>query len=314
MRYDFAPMEGITDAAFRAIHHKHFPGVDRYFMPFLSPTIHRSLTPREQRELPLADSVPFCAVPQLLGKDPEDMLWAIQVCKDRGYSEVNLNLGCPSGTVFSKGKGSGMLRDPDALDRFLDTLFQSTALPLSIKTRIGVADPEEFARLLQIYTQYPLAELIVHPRVRAAFYKGSCCMDAFALAVERCPFPVCYNGNLNTIADIQTFYRRFPTIDRVMIGRGLVANPGLLTPGGVTRNSLADFVNELCQTYAQIFGSRRNAIFRMKENWHYLIAMFDDNEKYWKQLRKTTDYDTFSNITQEIIRTLPLRAECIPTW
>ncbi len=117
MRYDFAPMEGITDAAFRAIHHKHFPGVDRYFMPFLSPTIHRSLTPREQRELPLADSVPFCAVPQLIGKNPEDMLWAIQVCKDRGYSEVNLNLGCPSGTVFSKGKGSGMLRDPDALDR-----------------------------------------------------------------------------------------------------------------------------------------------------------------------------------------------------
>ncbi len=186
-------------------------------------------------------------------------------------------------------------------------------------------------------------------------------MDAFALAVERCPFPVCYNGNLNTIVDIQTFSRQFPTVDRVMIGRGLVANPGLLTPGGVTRDSLADFVNELCQTYAQIFGSRRNAIFRMKgrglvanpglltpggvtrdsladfvnelcqtyaqifgsrrnaifrmkENWHYLIAMFDDSEKYWKQLRKTTDYDTFSNITQEIIRTLPLRAECIPTW
>ena len=109
MRYYFAPMEGLTDSIYRSAHHAHFGGVDRYFMPFLSPTVHRSLTNREERELPYAQSVPFTAVPQLLTKVPEDFLWATTVCAERGYDEVNLNTGCPSGTVVSKGKGSGML-------------------------------------------------------------------------------------------------------------------------------------------------------------------------------------------------------------
>ena len=120
MHYYFAPMEGLTDSIYRKLHHKYFGGVDRYFMPFLSPTVHRSLTAREERELPYADTTDFLAVPQLLTKVSADFLWAAQQCKDRGYEEVNLNLGCPSGTVVAKGKGSGMLRDLCALERFLD--------------------------------------------------------------------------------------------------------------------------------------------------------------------------------------------------
>ena len=151
MRYYFAPMEGLTDSIYRRLHHKYFPGVDRYYMPFLSPTIHRTLTHREDRELPMADSVAFTAVPQVLTKVAEDFLWAAQVCRDRGYEEVNLNVGCPSGTVVSKGKGSGMLRDPDHLDRFLDEIFQASVLPISVKTRLGIENPDEFPAILEIY-------------------------------------------------------------------------------------------------------------------------------------------------------------------
>ena len=145
MRYDFAPMEGLTDSVYRRLHHKYFGGVDRYFMPFLSPTIHRTLTHKEDRELPMADSVPFQAVPQILTKAAEDFLWAAQVCADRGYVEVNLNTGCPSGTVVAKGKGSGMLRDLSELDRFLNKIFSESPLPISVKTRLGLLEPEEFA-------------------------------------------------------------------------------------------------------------------------------------------------------------------------
>ena len=91
MRYYYAPLEGITDATFRTLHHKYFPGVDRYFMPFISPTIHRCLTNREARELPKADSVPFTAVPQLLGRNVEDMLWALEVSPFYG-SDVEATL------------------------------------------------------------------------------------------------------------------------------------------------------------------------------------------------------------------------------
>ena len=78
MNYYFAPMEGITDSVFRTAHHTYFSGITRYYMPFISPTVHRALTPREAREVPKADSVPFSAVPQLLTKVPEDFLWAAQ--------------------------------------------------------------------------------------------------------------------------------------------------------------------------------------------------------------------------------------------
>ena len=123
MQYYFAPMEGLTDSIYRKLHHRYFPGIHRYYTPFFSPTIHRNLTPRESRELPAASALDYVVIPQVLTKVPEDFLWLTNVCHDLGYSEVNLNLGCPSGTVTAKGKGSGMLLDPDNLDCFLSQIF-----------------------------------------------------------------------------------------------------------------------------------------------------------------------------------------------
>ena len=313
MRIYFAPLEGITDATFRALHHKYFPGVDRYYMPFISPTIHRCLTHREARELPKADSVPFIAVPQLLGKNVEDMLWAIDVCRDLGYDEVNINLGCPSGTVVSKGKGSGMLADPFALDEFLEKIYAKASIPVSLKTRIGVNDPEEFPRLLEIYNDYPVKALTIHPRVRKAFYKGPCDLETFQQSVENAKMPLCYNGNLNSLADIEAIHTRFPSVESVMIGRGLIADPGMLCDG-TDRDTLEAFLTELADTYCVIFGSKRNAIFRLKDNWHYLITLFEGSDKHWKELRKSTDYDRFCAITHEIIHTLPMKKNWEPTW
>ena len=313
MRYYYAPMEGITDATFRRLHHKYFPGVDKYFMPFISPTIHRTLTHREARELPRADSVDFDAVPQLLGKNVEDMLWAIGVCADLGYDEVNINLGCPSGTVVSKGKGSGMLSDLDALDSFLEAIYAKAVLPVSLKTRIGVNDSENWERILEIYRRYPVKELTVHPRIRKAFYKGDCDLTAFARSVDNSPFPVCYNGNVYSLADAEAIAARFPTVESVMIGRGLVADPGMLT-GSTDRQTLKAFLSELSDTYCIVFESKRNAIYRMKDNWHYLISLFEGSDKLWKEMRKSTDYDRFMAIANEIITTLPMRTHPEIIW
>ena len=103
-------------------------------------------------------------IPQLLAKDGSCAAWMIGVLRQMGYREVNLNLGCPSGTVTAKGKGAGMLRDLDALDRFLDTVFSEAGGPISVKTRIGVEKPEEFGPHPGGVTgRYPIAELIIHP-------------------------------------------------------------------------------------------------------------------------------------------------------
>ena len=307
MRYYFAPMEGITDSIYRQTHHKYYPGLDRYYMPFLSPTIHRTLTHKEDRELPMADSVPFCAVPQILTKVAEDFLWAAGICRDRGYEEVNLNLGCPSGTVVSKGKGSGRLRDIDGLDRFLEEIFAASPLPISVKTRLGLENGEEFPRLLDIFNRYPIQELTVHPRVRKQFYDGSVDMEMFRYAVANSRNPLCYNGDLTSLQQIEAFRQEFPGIEAVMIGRGLIADPGMLSPGTVA--ILEAFHNELLERYLEAFGGSRNAMFRLKENWHFLITQFEGSEKLWKQLRKTTDLGEFRAITTQIFHTLPYKNE-----
>ncbi len=314
MNYYFAPMEGLTDSVYRRLHHKYFGGVDRYYMPFLSPTVHRALTPREARELPPASSQPFTAVPQLLTKVTEDFLWAAEQCRDLGYGEVNLNLGCPSGTVTAKGKGSGMLRDPNALDAFLEAIFEKAPLPVSVKTRLGFESAEEFARLLEIYNQYPICELTVHPRVRAQFYKGSVDMEAFRYAVANSRAKLCYNGNLTSLDSIDAFRKEFPTVDAVMLGRGLVGDPGMLVPGGTSVDALECFMDELLEEYAVIFGSRRNAMFRLKESWHLLCCRFEHSQKLTKQLRKATDYDDFRAITKELLHTCPLAPQLDPDW
>ncbi len=305
MRYYFAPMEGLTDSIFRSTHHKYFGGVDAYFMPFLSPTIHRCLTHKEDRELPMADSVPFRAVPQILTKVAEDFLWAAQVCADRGYDQVNLNVGCPSGTVVSKGKGSGMLRDLNHLDGFLTEIFQKSPLPISVKTRLGLEESEEFPEILAIFNRYPIQELTIHPRVRKQFYEGSVDRAMFRFATENSKNPLCYNGDLCR-ENLAAFAQDFPQIQSVMIGRGLVADPGMLTPNGTDAATLRAFHHELLARYTDAFGGSRNAMFRLKENWHYLAPRFENAEKLWKKLRKTTDIGEFTAITEEIFSTLPL--------
>ena len=302
MRYYFAPMEGLTDSIYRRVHHKYFGGVDRYFMPFLSPTVHRALTPREERETPKADSVCFKAVPQLLTKVPEDFTWMAGQCKELGYDEVNLNLGCPSGTVTAKGKGSGMLRDLRALDNFLDAIFYKAPLPISVKTRIGFSSSEELPALLEIYNKYPIKELTVHPRIREAFYKGPVDMEAFRYCVNHSKNPLCYNGDIHTIADAERIKEEFG-VEAVMIGRGLIADPGMLLPGGTDKQTLLDFTDELMAEYTEIFGSVRNAMFRMKENWGMIASRFEESEKLKKRLQKTTDPNEFRAITRELVHT-----------
>ena len=304
MRYYFAPMEGLTDSVFRRLHQKYFPGVNRYYMPFFSPTVHRALTHKEQRELPKADSVPFSAVPQVLTKSAEDFLWAARVCRDLGYDEVNLNLGCPSGTVVAKGKGSGMLRSPEELDRFLDTVFQNSPLPVSVKTRIGLERAEEFPALMTVFNRYPIRELTVHPRVRKQFYDGPVDQTAFAYAVAYSQNPLCYNGDIHTLAQTEALPEQYPGLSAVMIGRGLLANPGMLS-GGTDVRALEAFMNELLAVYEQEFGGSRNAMFRLKEHWSYLRRSFPGSEKLWKALRKTTDPNQFRSITGELFHTLP---------
>ncbi len=219
----FAPLEGITTTTYRRVHRRHFNGIDKYFSPFIVASDTRSFRKREKREF-----FPFESglVPQILTARPEDFVWAAKKLSATGYTEVNLNLGCPSGTVVSKNKGAGLLKDPDDLRRFFEEVFNSPDLPgISIKTRIGFDDRSEVNVLAKIFADYPFSEIIVHPRVRQDFYDNEPDIDAFKIVCGKASCPVCYNGDIWDISSFQKITEEIPATDRFMIGRGLIADP-----------------------------------------------------------------------------------------
>lgn len=318
MEYSCAPMEGITGALYRKVHHQYFPGVDQYYTPFLSPSRDHVFPKRDKREILPEYNENIPVIPQLLTRVADDFLWAANALADLGYRSVNLNLGCPSGTVTAKGKGSGFLADPDALDAFLEEIFARCPIPISIKTRLGMRDPGEFDRLLAIYNRYPVQTLILHPRVRQDFYRLPVRRDAFAAFLPRIAAPVCYNGDLFTPGDLEEFTQEFPQVERVMVGRGLIADPALIRrcqgKGGADRAQLRAFHDELYEGYCQAFGSRRSAMLRMKEIWFFHIHLFRDSQRHGKALRKARDAAEYEYWVDAIFGDLALLEEAVPRW
>ena len=314
----FAPMEGITGYLFRSAHRRWFGGVDRYFMPFFTPSQEHAFTRRAFQDLLPEHNQGLNAVPQLLTRRAEDFLWAAGELKAMGYGEVNLNLGCPSGTVVAKGKGSGLLKDLAALDGFLEEVFAHIEMKVSVKTRLGLERPEEFPAILEVFNRYPIAELTIHPRVQRDLYKNRVHLAAFEAALPQCVAPVCYNGDLVTAAEVHDLAGRFPQVGAVMLGRGLVGDPALARKvrGGpaAAREELRGFHDEVYEGYSAAFGSRRNATLRMKELWFYLIHLFADGDKLYKRLKKARDPAEFESAAAAIFRELELRQDSAAGW
>ena len=274
----------------------------------LSPTTNEKLTPRQKRDVLPEYNEGVPAVPQLLTKSAADCIWAVNALHDLGYPEVNLNLGCPSGTVTAKGKGAGFLAHPDELDRFFDEVFAKCE-GISVKPRLGVHEASEFDKLLEIYNRYPITELTIHPRVRQDFYKGKVRESDFAAALPRCSMPVCYNGDVTTVDDLRALEAAFPGLSGIMVGRGLIADPALLRKavGGpaASREELRGYHDELYHGYTEAFGMASCAVSRMKAHWHYLIQRFEGSEAFEKQLRKAREGWEYEVVVNQLF-TLPL--------
>ena len=295
-----APMEGITNFIFRNAYHAYFHPMDKYFTPFISAKPGKHLSVKEIREVSPETNAGLAVVPQILTNHAEDFLETARIFKEYGHHEVNLNLGCPSGTVTAKDKGSGFLKDPEELDRFLDRIcegLEREQMNLSIKTRIGTTDEEDWEELMEIYNHYPLTELIVHPRIQKDYYKGEIRLHAFEQAVSTVRAPLCYNGDLFTVQDYQNIGEQFPETERFMYGRGLIANPGLLNEirdgQKPDKKMFRNFHDKIYHDYQELLHDERNVLFRMKELWSYFSVSFRNSAKYIKKIKKATHYSEY---------------------
>jgi len=298
MDFYFAPMEGSTGYIYRNAHKAMFNNIDKYFSPFIIANQSESFRTRELNDILPKNNQGLVLIPQLLTNQAKDFIHTSKKIKLLGYNEINLNLGCPSGTVVSKNRGAGFLSKREELDVFLDEIFSQSITKISVKTRIGKDQPEEFYDLIEIFNKYPIEELIIHPRVQKDFYRNKPNLIIFKEALRMSKNPICYNGDIFTAKDYKEFSAAFPSVGTVMLGRGLLANPGLLSDiknnSKLEKSLLKDFHDKIYNDYKGILFGDRNVLFKMKELWFYMISVFSNNANYAKKIKKSQrlyDYD-----------------------
>lgn len=308
LKYYLAPMEGLTTYVFRRAYHKYFGGIDKYFTPFIA---NRSLSSRERNELLPEHNVGMRLVPQILTNRADEFLEIAGQAADYGYDTVNLNLGCPSGTVTAKKRGAGFLEFPEELKIFLDTVYERCPIKVSIKTRIGVRDIGEWEQLLKLYAGYPMEELIVHPRLQKEFYTGRPHRDAFRRAKEQLSVPLCYNGDIVSPESLASLLKELPSVDTVMIGRGVLQYPylpGQLKSGAVSgsaENSLSTlraFHGELLEGYREIMSGDLPTLHKMKDFWTFFSCGFESPERYLKKIRKAVKIADYQAAVNELFQ------------
>ena len=312
MKFYLAPMEGITGHIYRNSYEKYFHNIDKYFTPFIVPNQSVSLKTKELKDLLPQNNKGLNIVPQILTNDAEGFILTANKLKQLGYEEIDLNLGCPAGTVVSKKRGSGFLAYPEELDKFLDEIYKIDNMKISIKTRLGKERADEFYKLIEIYNKYPLEELIIHPRTREDFYGNTPNLEVFKDALKLSKHSICYNGDIFTLNSYNKIINEFPKVNKVMLGRGILANPGLI--GEIKNNEFANkeiikmFHDEIFENYTILLNEDKNAMYRMKELWGYMSHIFTNNKKYYKKIKKAQkaiDYKNAVNslfIEQDIIK------------
>lgn len=309
MKFYLAPMESMTGYVFRNAYHKYFHNVDKYFTPFITST---GLSHKELNDILPEHNEGMLVVPQILTNKVEDFLTIAGKLQNFGYETVNLNLGCPSGTVVAKKRGAGQLADTMELDRFLDGIFSKCPVKISVKTRIGMQDETEWDALQEIFNKYPFEEIIVHPRLQQDFYKNPVHYDVFDKAFHALKAPVCYNGDIHSVEHYNLFVSRFPAVDTIMLGRGIFMNPGLVDEicagkKGVSKDTLRAFHDEILEGYIKIMSGDKNTLYKMKEIWVYLGTYFEnrddiDSERVLKKIRKANSIAEYKMLVRSLLQ------------
>lgn len=303
MNIYLAPLEGITNNVFRTNQNKYFGGIDKYFTPFITPSEKGALGAKIKRDILPENNKNQILIPQILTNSSQGFITMCKRLEQYGYTEFNLNLGCPSGTVTSKGRGSGFLAYPDMLNYFLEEIFKSN-YKISIKTRIGIENPEEFYKLLKIYNCYPLTELIIHPRTKKDMYKNTPNWEIYKYATENTCHKLCYNGDIFTKEDYDKFIKAFPDTENIMLGRGVIKNPALpLIINGakdIDISLLRDFYYNIYEDYRKILSGDTPVMYKMKEILFYMAELFQDNQKIIKKIKKAKTTVELNNAVDEL--------------
>ena len=230
----FAPLQGYTDAVYRRAHHECVGGVDEYYTPFVR------IEKGEVRRKDLRDTDPAAnegvpTVPQVIARDGDEFARLCDALQGQGWGRIDLNMGCPFPMQVKAGRGCGLLQHPERIEEIHKEMLRRPEVTFSVKMRLGQESEEEGLRAMQIINEMPLLHVTLHPRLGKQQYKGTADREAFARFMEVCTHPIIYNGDVvelrieNGKLIIGAGAVDFTKLNGVMLGRGLLARPWMLS-------------------------------------------------------------------------------------
>jgi tRNA-dihydrouridine synthase len=303
-----APIQGITDRIYRNLFPVYFKGVDMAIAPFISSS--KKMKPENNllRELHPDKNTGIPTIPQIMSSNPGDFTQLANALYNIGCGTVNWNLGCPFPMVVKKGRGAGMLCYPDRVESFLEKTMPAIKPKLSIKLRIGLKYPDEVLQLMPIFNQFQIEELIIHPRTGVQMYEGEVDLDIFEQCLGLSKHRVVYNGDIDSLEKLEMLSQRFGSIDRWMIGRGLIGNPFLAEKIKFNTEKSYDekikimraFHDNLFDEYSKILSGPSHITNKMKEIWTYMGSFFENREKIRKRINKTHHRDQYFDVINKI--------------
>ncbi|MBN1651788.1 MAG: tRNA-dihydrouridine synthase family protein [Bacteroidales bacterium] len=298
----FAPFQGITNQTFRHIYAQFFEGIDAFYTPYFTGIKNKdALSPRYLAELKNQTENKSEVIPQILSKDADEIIYFAQQCKQLGFRELNWNLGCPHPQVANKKRGSGLLPFPDMIQAILKDIMAQIDLKFSIKCRLGYEDNEELKALIPVFNSFAISELIIHARTGKQMYSGEADWEAFAQIAPQLTMPVVYNGDITSSEKFAAFSKRFVNFNRLMLGRGILADPflparikGLELPID-KKAHLHRFMDNLYYAYRKAYMDRLTLLGVLKEYWSYLAFAFNEPHKIMRKLKKCKSFDAYED-------------------
>jgi len=340
VQLSLGPFQGITDAPFRNVFKRHFGGIDKFYTPFFT-GIHKE---SHAKNLQGEEIDPRCndvetLTPQILSTDAEEILRFAKQCKALGYKEINLNMGCPFPRVANKKRGCGLLPYPDKVEAMFERVFEEIDIKFSVKCRLGYFSPDEIEAIVPIFNQFPLSELIIHPRIGKQLYKGEADVERFAALMPYINAPLVYNGDIVSVESFERIRKAAQPVNQFMLGRGLLANPFLAediqasviasgTPWSaviqnndldcfVPRNDakrqsdkterLHNYVIDLYEDRLHHAGGSPKVLGRMKELWSYLMYSFEEPQVVWRKIKKINALKEYDEAVEEVFRCITVQ-------
>ena len=305
-----APLQGFTDFGFRKVLSESFGGIDKFFIPYISYGKGHEIKRSQLREVFPENNQSLPVVAQVLFSDGTELTELVSILKDYGYDEINLNLGCPYPMVTNKGRGAALLEKPEALFEALQQLYSKNyQVRFSVKMRAGMTNDRDAEAVFEVLNQFPLEEVIFHPRTADQMYDGHANPQLFANAVSLVKHPLVYNGDIVSVAGFQELQAILPAQNSWMIGRGLLANPPLgaqlkgddFNPNEL-REKLRDFHDRIFDNYSSRLDGSGHVLMKMNQFWTYFCESFSNPHKAMKLVKKSASLHKYNAAVAEIFR------------